>query len=216
MAQQLATNFKRTTWTAVLRGAHYLVATAGEMVLRFTPPADAGGWLASSDSSCVNAVDAEEKLAGSFHGWSLHYSGSGPFDWGCGVARNLALASGQAELRGMTVVAKAAVAMRMLARELRLEPSGPTRLLGDSKAAFEGALLERMPAKERFMAAARGLLRLWITHKVIAFVKVPKSVLRPDIFTKSTFTQLEFARLAYWVVRGQPRDDDAERLALVL
>jgi hypothetical protein len=50
----------------------------------------------------------------------------------------------------------------------------------------------------------------------LSFVKVPKSVLRPDIFTKSAFTRLEFAKLAHWVVRGQPREDDEARMLLVL
>ena len=58
------------------------------------------------------------------------------------------------------------------------------------------------------MAAQRAMLRQWIRHQILAFLKVPKSVLRPDIFTKSAFTQLEFARLAHWVVRGQPREDE--------
>jgi hypothetical protein len=80
LAQQLATNFKRTTWGAVLRGAHYLVATADTLVLRFAPPADAGAWYASSDSSCINAMNEEGALAGSFHGWSLSFAGSGPVD----------------------------------------------------------------------------------------------------------------------------------------
>ncbi len=101
---------------------------------------------------CLNAVLEEGALAGSFHGLSLPFAGSGPFDCGCGVVRGTALASEHAEMRGITVVANAAVAVRMLARELKLAPSGPTRLMGDSKEALEGAQLERMPAKERFMA----------------------------------------------------------------
>jgi len=65
-AQQLSTNFKRSTWTSLLRWAHYLVGTAAVLVLRFVPPADPGAWLASSDSSCINAVDEEGQLAGSW------------------------------------------------------------------------------------------------------------------------------------------------------
>jgi hypothetical protein len=43
-------------------------------------------------------------------------------------------------------------------------------------------------------------------------VRVPKDVLRPDLFCKSTFTALEFAQLAHWVQRGVPREDDTRRL----
>jgi hypothetical protein len=102
----------------------------------------------------------------------------------------------------------------MLACELGFAPRGPTRLLGDSKAAFEGSLMDRMPQKERFLAASRAMIWHWIREKVITFVRVPSAVLRPEIFCKSD--QEGFLRLAHWVQRGVPRDDDSGRLDALL
>ena len=216
IAQQVSANFKRSTWRTLLRWAHYAVCTAAAYALRFTPPDDRGAWCGSSDASCINANDEEGVLAGSFMGWGVHFSGSGFLDYGCGVTRRLGLATAHTELRALVVVAKVVVALRIMAREFGFPPTGPTRIFGDAKAAFEGSLLDKIPRKERFMAAMKAMVRLWVRDGLIVFVRVPSLVLRPDIFSKSNFTDLAFGRLAHWVQRGQPRDDDGERLAAVL
>jgi len=60
LSQQLVVNFKKSTWRAVLRWGHYLVATAASKVMTFRPPPLGGcDWLASADSSCINALDEE-------------------------------------------------------------------------------------------------------------------------------------------------------------
>jgi len=205
LAQQICKNFKESTWRAVLRWAHYIVDTAERRVMCFNPPESATGWMASGDASCVNAQDEEGQLAGSFSGWTLHFPGSAPFAYGCVVLRGLGSASAHSELRIHVHAAKILVAFRILAAELGLRHDGPTSLMGDSKAAFEGSLMDKMPLKERFLAAQKAMLRLWIRDQVIKFVRVPHDALRPDIMSKSDHTEQEFESLAHWIQRGVRR-----------
>ena len=209
-AQQLSVNFKRSTWAKILRWAKYIIDTAEDNVLTFSAPPEVGAWRASSDSSCINAQDEEGLLGPSFAAWTLHFEGSAPFDHGCMVLRGLGQATAHSELRAMAYVAKIAIALRMLAREMGFAPDGPTILLGDSKAALEGSLLDKTKRQERFLAAQKGMLRLWVRSKVFRFVRVPGYALRPDINTKTNFTREEFERLAYWVQSGVPRGDDKQ------
>ena len=213
LSQQLVVNFKKSTWRAVLRWGHYLVATAASKVMTFRPPPLGGcDWLASADSSCINALDEEGQLGPSFAAWTLHFPGSAPFDAGCVVLRGLGHATAHSELRIMVYVAKIAFALRMIAVEMGFPPSRATCLLGDSKAAFEGSLLDKMRRQERFLAAQRAMLRLWVRSGVFHFVRVPGSALRPDINTKSNFTRREFDYLSRWVQSGVPCADDQLRL----
>jgi hypothetical protein len=209
-AQQMSVNFKRSTWAKILRWAKYIIDTAEENVLTFSAPLEVGAWRASSDSSCINALDEEGLLGPSFAAWTIHFEGSAPFDHGCMVLRGLGQATAHSELRAMAYVAKIAIALRMLAREMGFAPEGPTILLGDSKAALEGSLLDKTKRQERFLAAQKGMLRLWVRSKVFRFVRVPGYALRPDINTKSNFTREEFERLAHWVQSGVPRGDDKQ------
>jgi len=207
-AQQLSVNFKKSTWRQILRWAHYLINTAEEMVMTFTVPQNPGAWRASSDSSSVNALDEEGFLGPSFAAWTLHFDGSAPFDHGCMVLRGLGHATAHSELRAMVYVAKIAMGLRMLVREMGWEVSGPTILLGDSKAALEGSLLDKLKRQERFLAAQKAMLRLWVRSKVLRFIRVPGYALRPDINTKSSFTAADFGRQAHWVQGGVPYPDD--------
>mmetsp|Transcript_8536 Transcript_8536/g.17345 ORF Transcript_8536/g.17345 Transcript_8536/m.17345 type:complete len:417 (-) Transcript_8536:65-1315(-) len=212
-AQQMSVNFKRSTWAKILRWAKYIIDTAEDNVLTFSAPLEVGEWRASSDSSCINALDEEGLLGPSFAAWTLHFDGSAPFDHGCMVLRGLGQATAHSELRAMAYVAKIAIALRMLAREMGFAPEGPTILLGDSKAALEGSLLDKTKRQERFLAAQKGMLRLWVRSKVFRFVRVPGYALRPDINTKSNFTREEYERQAHWVQSGVPRDDDKQLMA---
>ena len=115
----------------------------------------------------------------------------------------------------MVAQAKLLVTYRMICRELRWPLQGPTTLFGDSKAAFDGAKAEKQPAKERFLSAQRGCLRLWFKERVLAFQRVSKDALRPDLFTKSELTSFRSDSLAYWVQVGKPQPDDAHLALLV-
>ena len=99
-------------------------------------------------------------------------------DWFCKAPRGGVAAPAHSELRGMVETAKLLVSLRMICRELRWLPTEPTRLYGDSKAAFDGALMERLPAKERFLAAQRGMMRMYFKERILLFVRVPGDLLR--------------------------------------
>jgi len=111
--------------------------------------------------------------------------------------------------------AKLLVSLRMICRELRWLPTEPTRLYGDSKAAFDGALMERLPAKERFLAAQRGMMRLYFKERILLFVRVPGDLLRPDMMTKADHTSFASDCLAYWCQVGCPHPDDHYRTEAV-
>ena len=110
----------------------------------------------------IRRQDEEGLLGPSFAAWSLHFEGSAPFDHGCMVLRGLGNATAHSELRAMVYVAKIAVALRMLAREMGWAHEEPTILLGDTKAALEGSLLDKMKRQGRFLAAQEAMLRLWV------------------------------------------------------
>lgn len=215
LAQQLGTNFKSSTWKSVLRWAHYLVDRAGEFVLSFVAPPSPTSFAGSADASAVNANDEDGMLASSFTAGGAHFPGSGMCDWFCKAPRGGVAAPAHSELRGMVETAKLLVSLRMICRELRWLPTEPTRLYGDSKAAFDGALMERLPAKERFLAAQRGMMRMYFKEKILLFVRVPGDLLRPDLMTKADHTSFKSDCLAYWCQVGCPHPDDRYRTEAV-
>ena len=68
-----------------------------------------------------------------------------------------------------------------------------------------------MPRLERFLAAQKAMMRLWVRDGLFRYVRVPTWVLRPDINTKSDHTIQDFKFQAYWCQRGEPHPDDTVR-----
>ena len=215
LAQQLATNFKASTWKAVLRWAAYIIAKEVEMAMTFTPQLEGAEWCGESDASCINATDEVGDLAGSFMGGFLRFPSSAPFEFWCGSPRRLGLASSHAELRAMAHTAKLVAAFRMLGSQLGVRSQRPTAIWGDSKAVFEGSLMDKIPRKERFIAAMKAFVKLLLRDGVLRHVRMPGTLMRSDIFSKVTHSQKEFWLLALWMMSGVPHEGDMERIGML-
>ena len=101
-----------------------------------------------------------------------------------------------------TWAAKAVLAFRMLQRELKLGPDGPTPLEFDATAVLSGAQMDTVTRKQRFNAARLGMLRQWALDKAVRLVKVGTEDMRSDIMTKAVAPVKQFKRLARLVLTG--------------
>ena len=108
-------------------------------------------------------------LASSFTVGGAHFPGSRMFGLFYKAPRGGITAPAHSELRGMVETAKLLVSLRMIYRDLRWLPTESTRLCADSKAAFDGAPMERFPVKERFLVAQRGLMRMYFNELALLF-----------------------------------------------
>ena len=120
----------------------------------------------------------------------------------CFSPRKLADSSAGSELIMATWAAKAVLAFRMLQRELKLGPDGPTPLELDATAVLSGAQMDTVTRKQRFNAARLGMLRQWALDKAVCLVKVGTEDMRSDIMTKAVAPVKQFQRLARLVLTG--------------
>jgi hypothetical protein len=215
VSQHIVNNLTTYVWECVLRWATYLVRTK-HLRLIFRPPHCVDGvpsFTANSDSSCINCSageggaisgvpDVQKKAVGSMGGYTLFFEGSGVMVAECFSPRKLADSSAGSELIMATWAAKAVLAFRMLQRELKLGPDGPTPLELDATAVLSGAQMDTVTRKQRFNAARLGMLRQWALDKAVRLVKVGTEDMRSDIMTKAVAPVKQFQRLARLVLTG--------------
>jgi hypothetical protein len=178
LATQLAKNFTRKVWHAVLQWAHYIVDTKWVRLTYRTSP-EGGKALTFADSSLINAENG-----GSFGGFCSCYEGSGVFDWRCFVPRRLADSSAGAELIMSSAAVKNILGNRMFLKELGQEQEGPSALYLDAQAVLNGAEMERVSREMRYQAARYAMLRDAQQAKTVELKKVPTADNLADIFTK--------------------------------
>jgi hypothetical protein len=104
-------------------------------------------------------------------GFSLFFPGSGSFLSECRAPKHLTDSSAGAELNIASWAGKAIIPVRMLQKELRLGPSGPTVLEIDASALLDGIAMDKISRKQRFQAARLAMLRMWQDDGVIKLKK---------------------------------------------
>ena len=163
----MVVNLTRVVWSALLRWAHYLVDTREtRLLLRPIAPGTLPAFAACSDSSSINYPSpGDSRLAeiptASMGGFSLFFPGSGSFLSECRAPKHLTDSSAGAELNIASWAGKAIIPVRMLQKELRLGPSGPTVLEIDASALLDGIAMDKISRKQRFQAARLAMLRMW-------------------------------------------------------
>ena len=139
-------------------------------------------WEGHCDSSLLNALGGK----GSFGGCVLFFAsgGGGSFHTSVTVPRKLTDSSGGAELVQATLALKTILGYRILARELRLSPTGPTRLHMDANAVIMGTKREKVSKEMRYVACRYAMLRQAAENGDITLTKVDTKDNRADMCTK--------------------------------
>jgi len=219
LAPYIVVNLTPVVWTALLQWAHYLVRTAARRLILRPPPQGALlQFCASSDSSSINvplsaspsldSPDLSDLPAASAGGFALFFEGSGAFNVECFGPRHLGDSSHASELAMGVWASKSILAFRMVLRELRLGPAGPTELEMDAKAVTEGVSMERVARRQRYQSARLAMFRQWIADGALCLKKTPSGDMRSDILSKPVTPVGQFLRLATLLLTGKfpPKD----------
>ena len=219
LAPFIVVNLTPLVWSALLQWAHYLVRSSDRRLILRSPPKGALlKFCASSDSSSINvplrtspALDPPgmaEVPAASAGGFALFFEGSGAFNVECFGPKHLGDSSHASELAMGVWASKSILAFRMVLRELRLGPDGPTELEMDAKAVTDGVSMERVARRQRYQSARLAMFRQWIADGAICLKKVPTGDMRSDILSKPVAPVGQFLRLASLLLTGKfPRKD---------
>ena len=132
------------------------------------------------DSSLFNAPNSR-----SMGGYLALYEGSGAFAWRCFSPRKLASSSGGSETIMASHASQYILGQRILDKELGIHEGEPNELYSDNLATLQGTEMENVPAKQRYLAARRAILRQVCTEeKIVRFLKVATDDNPADLFTK--------------------------------
>ena len=123
---------------------------------------------------------------GASGGGALYFTngGGGAFHVGVTVPRKLSDSSAGAELIQATITLKAILGFRIMARELRLTPTGPTPLHMDANAVLLGVKREKVAKEMRYMAGRYAMMRNAQDNGDIKLTKVSTLDNKADICTK--------------------------------
>ena len=214
LAPYVVVNLTRVVWSALLRWAHYLVDTREtRLLLRPIAPGTLPAFAACSDSSSINYPSpGDSRLAeiptASMGGFSLFFPGSGSFLSECRAPKHLTDSSAGAELNIASWAGKAIIPVRMLQKELRLGPSGPTVLEIDASALLDGIAMDKISRKQRFQAARLAMLRMWQDDGVIKLKKEKSAAMRADVLSKAMAPAAAFHRCARLLLTGSAEFGD--------
>jgi hypothetical protein len=174
LTQFVSHNFTRNVWNAVLRWAYYLINSA-EYCLTYRRY-KSFDWLMYTDSSAGGV--------GNFGGYCAGVRGSALFDWKCFTPRRLTDSSAAAELVMATAAVKSVIGFRMLFKELKLQPEGPTDFMVDAQAVISGTEMEKITREMKYMAARYEMIRASEADGAIRKVKIPTTLNCADMFSK--------------------------------
>ena len=179
LSQYLAHGLTQTIWNALIRWATYIYVNTA---LRLTYWASSNGkpWVVYVDSSLFNAPNSR-----SMGGYLALYEGSGAFAWRCFSPRKLASSSGGSETIMASHASQYILGQRILDKELGIHEGKPNELYSNNLATLQGTEMENVPAKQRYLAARRAILRQVCTEeKIVRFLKVATDDNPADLFTK--------------------------------
>ena len=229
ISQHISHNLTKTVWDALIRLACYLVRTPGKRLI-YRPHWENGqeDFVCNCDSSCINTqtditsfdqdadggsgIEGQGPLGASMGGFVCFFRDSGAFQWDVFSPRKLATSSAGSELTMASWAGKSIIAWRMLQRELKLAPMGPTCLEMDASAVLDGVKMERVSRQQRHQAARLAALRMWVHDRILSFQKTGSTDMRADALSKPVQPVLAFKRLASLLLTGrEPANQISEK-----
>jgi hypothetical protein len=203
LSQYLAHGLTNTIWNALIRWATYIYVNTA-LRLTYWASSDGKPWAVYVDSSLFNAPNSR-----SMGGYLALYEGSGAFAWRCFSPRKLASSSGGSETIMASHAAQYILGQRILDKELGIHEGKPNEMYSDNLATLQGTEMENVPARQRYLAARRAILRQVCTEeKICASSRSPPTTTRPTCSlsrSRGKFTKLRAIVMGRSVEEGSPR-----------